>query len=154
MTAKDRTININFDSTGVDANASTQLRLEGVANAVTGSTGTMSVSFDLYGKNTDVVTVSSSITLGSTRATSNLTNLRDSVNAYTAQTGIEAVLSADKSNLILTQPEGFDIKIINVDFDTETATDTAAATTFLQIQLLQLLSLLHLQLELQLETLL
>ena len=132
MTAKDvaELVNINFDSTGVDANASTQLRLEGVANAVSGSTGTMSVSFDLYGKNTDVVTISSSITLGSTRATSNLTNLRDSVNAYTAQTGIEAVLSADKSNLILTQPEGFDIKIINVDFDTETATDTAAATTF------------------------
>ena len=46
MTAKDvaELVNINFDSTGVDA-TSTQLRLEGVANAVTGSADTMSVSF-------------------------------------------------------------------------------------------------------------
>ena len=40
--------------------------------------------------------------------------LRDAVNAYTAQTGIEAVLSQDKSNLIITQAEGYDIKVIDV----------------------------------------
>ena len=133
MTAKDvaNLVNINFDSTGVDAVASTQLKLEAVANAVSGSTGTMSLSFDLYGKNTSTAqTISSSVTLGSTRATSNLTNLRDSINSYTAVTGVEAVLSADKSNLILTQPEGYDIKILNVDFDTESTNDTPAATTF------------------------
>ena len=52
MTAKDvaNLVNINFDSTGVDAVASTQLKLEAVANAVWGSTGTMSLSFDLYEK--------------------------------------------------------------------------------------------------------
>jgi flagellin len=74
--------------------------------------------------------VSAAITTGTTRATSNIEPLRDAINAYTAQTGIEAVLSADKSNLILTQPEGFDIRIGDINFDLETTNDgTIAATT-------------------------
>ena len=68
--------------------------------------------------------MSAAITLGSTKATSDVETLRDAVNAYTAQTGIEAVLSQDKSNLILTQAEGYDIKVVDVNFDLETDNDT------------------------------
>ena len=44
-------VNQSFDEHGVDAVASTQLRLEAVANAETGSAGVITVAFDLYGKN-------------------------------------------------------------------------------------------------------
>ncbi len=116
-------VNNNFDSTGVDAIASTQLKLEGLCT--TGNTGDVSVSFDLYGSNTDAVTISSSVNLAVSKTSSNLTNLRDAINAYSAQTGVEAVLSSDFSNLTLTQPEGYDIKIADTNFDLETSTDTA-----------------------------
>ena len=123
-------VNQSFDDHGVDAIASTQLKLEAVANAVAGNAGVITVAFDLYGKNTTKVNVSAAITTGTTRATSNVEPLRDAINAYTAQTGIEAVLSADKSNLILTQAEGYDIRIGDINFDLETSNDaTIAAPT-------------------------
>ncbi len=122
-------VNQNFDSTGVDAAASTQLKIEAVANAVAGSAGVVTVAFDLYGKNTEVVNVSAAITTGTTKATSNIEPLRDAINAYTAQTGIEAVLSQDKSNLVLTQAEGYDIKVVDVNFDLETVDDRNLTTT-------------------------
>ena len=123
-------VNFSFDEHGVDAVASTQVKLEAVSSVNTpATTGTVTVAFDLYGKNTDLVNVSAAITLGSTKATSNVEPLRDAINAYTAQTGIEAVLSQDKSNLILTQDEGFDIKIVDVNFDLETANDVNLSTT-------------------------
>ena len=130
MSAKEITdlVNQSFDSHGVDAVASTQLKLETVANAVAGSAGTVTVAFNLYGKNTEVVNVSAAITCGTSEATSNVEPLRDAINAYTAQTGITATLSSDKSNLILVQDEGFDIKIVDVDFDLETANDVATTT--------------------------
>ena len=40
-----------------------------------------------------------------------MTNLRDAINAYTANTGVRATLSADKSNIILVQDEGEDLII-------------------------------------------
>ena len=43
-------------------------------------------------------------------------------------TGVEAVLATDFSYLYLTQPEGYDIKIADIDFDLETATDAVATT--------------------------
>ena len=130
MSAKEITdlVNQSFDSHGVDAVASTQLKLETVANAVAGSAGTVTVAFNLYGKNTEVVNVSAAITCGTSEATSNVEPLRDAINAYTAQTGIEATLSSDKSHLILVQDEGYDIKIVDVDFDLETADDVATTT--------------------------
>ena len=123
-------VNQSFDEHGVDAVASTQLKLEAVANDVAGNAGVITVAFDLYGKNTTKVNISAAITTGTTRATSNVEPLRDAINAYTAQTGIEAVLSSDKSNLILTQSEGYDIRIGDIDFDLETSNDgTIAAPT-------------------------
>ena len=127
-TARDIATKINniFESTGVDATASTQLKFEGLASS--GNTGVVSVSFDLYGSNSSAVTISSSVNLGTTTGASNFTELRDSINAYTAQTGVEAVLSTDFSYLYLTQPEGYDIKIADVDFDLETASSANATT--------------------------
>ncbi len=125
-TAKDIATNINnvFESTGVDASASTQLKFEGLATS--GNTGVVSVSFDLYGSNSTAVTISSSVNLGSTTGASNFTELRDSINAYTAQTGVEALLSTDFSYLYLTQPEGYDIKIADINFDMETASNAVS----------------------------
>ena len=141
-TARDIAKNINnvFESTGVDASASTQLKFEGLATS--GNTGVVSVSFDLYGSNTSAVTISSSVNLGATTGASNFTELRDSINAYTAQTGVEAVLSTDFTYLYLTQSEGYDIKIADVNFDLETASNatstlvngaTTAGTTLLTV---------------------
>ena len=123
-------VNQSFDDHGVDAIASTQLKLEAVASAsnTPDTAGVVTVAFDLYGKNTTAVNVSAAITLGTTKATSDVEPLRDAINAYTAQTGIEAVLSQDKSNLILTQAEGYDIKVIDVNFDLETANEVATTT--------------------------
>ena len=128
-TAKEIASNINnvFESTGVDATASTQLKFEGLASS--GNTGVVSVSFDLYGSNSTAVTISSSVNLGATTGASNFTELRDSINAYTAQTGVEAVLATDFSYLYLTQPEGYDIKIADIDFDMETSSSLSLATT-------------------------
>ncbi|MDB2584534.1 flagellin [Alphaproteobacteria bacterium] len=125
-TAKEIASNINniFESTGVDATASTQLKFEGLASS--GNTGVVSVSFDLYGSNSTAVTISSSVNLGATTGASNFTELRDSINAYTAQTGVEAVLATDFSYLYLTQPEGYDIKIADIDFDMETTASAYA----------------------------
>ena len=123
-------VNQSYDDHGVDAVASTQLKLEAVSSVNTpATTGVVTVAFDLYGKNTTAVNISAAITLGSTKATSDVETLRDAVNAYTAQTGIEAVLSQDKSNLILTNAEGHDIKIVDVNFDLETVNDTNLSTT-------------------------
>ena len=128
-TARDIATSINnvFESTGVDANASTQLKFEGLAS--TGNTGVVSVAFDLYGSNSTAVTISGSVNLGATTGVSDFTELRDSINAYTAQTGVEAVLSTDFSYLYLTQPEGYDIKIADVDFDVETSASVSLTTT-------------------------
>ena len=128
-TARDIATSINnvFESTGVDANASTQLKFEGLAS--TGNTGVVSVAFDLHGSNATAVKISGSVNLGATTGVSDFTELRDSINAYTAQTGVEAVLSTDFSYLYLTQPEGYDIKIADVDFDVETSASLSLTTT-------------------------
>ena len=129
QTARDIATSINnvFESTGVDASASTQLKLEGLATS--GNTGVVSVAFDLHGSNSTAVKISGSVNFGASTGATNFTELRDSINAYTAQTGVEAVLSSDFSYLYLTQPEGYDIKIADIDFDLETSSNIALATT-------------------------
>jgi len=120
-------INNVFEKTGVDATASTQLKLEGIAS--TGNSGTVSVSFDLYGSNASAVKISSSVNLGTTLGATNFTELRDSINAYTAQTGVEAILSPDFSYVYLSNSEGYDIKIADLDFDLETSSSLSFSTT-------------------------
>ena len=45
-----------------------------------------------------------------------LTNLSNSINAYSAETGVVAVLSADKATVYLTQDEGHDIILTDLDW--------------------------------------
>ena len=71
---------------------------------------------NIYGKNSTAQSITAQIGIGSTVATSDLTDLRDQFNAYSATTGISAQLSADKASLMLVQDEGLDIVIENVDF--------------------------------------
>ena len=76
-------VNDKFDSTGVSATATTTVKLQGITDAA----GSHVVSFNLYGKNTTAQTISATITLGTSTGAA-LTGLRDSFNAYTANTGI------------------------------------------------------------------
>ena len=113
-------VNDKFDSTGVSATATTTVKLEGL----TDSAGSHVVSFNLYGKNTTAHTISATITLGATTGAADLTGLRDSFNAYTANTGIRATLSADSSDIILVQDEGEDIVLEEVNFASVTDANT------------------------------
>ena len=63
--------------------------------------------------------------LNSTKGSSVLSNLRDSVNNYTTTTGITATLSSDSSSIILVQNEGYDIKLGDVNFASDTVTTGA-----------------------------
>ena len=44
-----------------------------------------------------------------------LSDLRDKINGFTGDTGIQAKLSADKQTLDLRSPDGYDILIDNFD---------------------------------------
>ena len=95
------------------------------------------VSMNIYGKNTTAQSITAQIGIGSSVATSDLTDLRDQFNAYSATTGISAQLSADKASLMLVQDEGLDIVIENVDFagvTTNVNTTKFVATSFDQAQ--------------------
>ena len=117
-------VNNSFENTGVNALASTQLKLEAKALGSTHS-GSNSVSFTIQGSNSTATAVSANVTFGTTTATSDLSALRDAINNYTTTTGITATLSADKTNIIMVQNEGYDIKLGDVDF----AGDTSATGT-------------------------
>ena len=77
-------------------------------------------------KNSTAQSITAQIGIGATKVVSDLTDLRDQFNAYSATTGISAQLSADKASLMLVQDEGLDIVIENVDFADVT---TNVATT-------------------------
>ncbi len=136
-TAKDivELTNDKFDNTGVSATATTTVKLQVTSSAISG-TGKV-VSMNIYGKNSTAQSITAQIGIGATVATSDLTDLRDQFNAYSATTGISAQLSADKASLMLVQDEGLDIVIENVDFaDVTTNVNTTKfqATAFDQSQ--------------------
>ena len=105
-------VNIAFDSTGVSANASTNLKIQGLAT----SAGSATLSIGIQGKNSTVRTISAGVTLATSLGSSDLTNLSNSINAYSAETGVVAVLSADKATVYLTQDEGLDVILTDLDF--------------------------------------
>ena len=107
-TARDvaEAVNIQFDQTGVTATASTNIKIQ-----AKGTAGSATLSIGLKGKNTAVRTVSAGITLATAVASSDLTGLSNAINAYSAETGIVAVLSADKATVYLTQDEGYNIAL-------------------------------------------
>ena len=117
-------VNSKFDNTGVSATATTTVKIEATSSDAAGS---HVVSMNLYGKNTTAQAISATIDVAATAGASDLTNLRDAINSYTANTGIRATLSADKSNIVMVQDEGEDLIVEAVDF----ATVSNANTKFL-----------------------
>ena len=114
-------VNAVFDSTGVTAIASTQLKLQAKTLDATHN-GQTSISFSIQGKNTTAVTIAANVTLNNSEGSSVLSELRDSINNYTTTTGVTATLSTDKSSIIMVQNEGYDIKLGDVNFAGDTAT--------------------------------
>jgi flagellin len=114
-TAKDivELVNSKFDNTGVSATATTTVKMTVTSSDAAGD---HVVGFGLYGKNTTAQAISATISVAAAATASDMTNLRDAINAYTANTGVRATLSADKSNIILVQDEGEDLRIETVDF--------------------------------------
>jgi len=95
-------VNLSSDSTGVEANANTVAILDGVSAAG-------AVSFDLFGQNeTDGVRVSAQLA-----DKTDLTNLAKSINDVAGKTGVRAVISGDKSQIMLENTEGYDITMTN-----------------------------------------
>ena len=120
-------VNAVFDSTGVTAIASTQLKLQAktLDDAYNGQT---SVSFSIQGKNTTAVTIAANLTLSHNEGSSVLSEVRDSINNYTTTTGVTATLSTDKSSIIMVQNEGYDIKLGDVNFAGDTTTTGSRRT--------------------------
>ena len=114
-------VNAKFDNTGVSATATTTVKMQ--VNSSDSATDHV-VSFNLYGKNTTAQAISATINVAAAVGNSDMTNLRDAINAYTANTGVRATLSADKSNIVLVQDEGEDLIIETIDFATVTNANT------------------------------
>ena len=101
--------------TGVTASASTHARVTlSPDDSVDGFTV---ISFDLYGMNTTAVPITSSVKFGTgTNAEyPDLSDLRDKINGFSGDTGINAKLSTDGAYLDLTSPDGYDIVIDKFD---------------------------------------
>ena len=120
-------VNAVFDSTGVSAIASTQLKLQ-AKTLDAAYNGQTSLSFSIQGKNTTAVTIAANVTLNNAEGSSVLSELRDSINNYTTTTGVTATLSTDKSSMILVQNEGYDIKLGDVNFSGDTTTTGSRRT--------------------------
>ncbi len=120
-------VNAVFDSTGVSAIASTQLKLQSktLDDAYNGQT---SLSFSIQGKNTTAITIAANVTLNNNEGSSDLSELRDSINNYTITTGVTATLSTDKSSIIMVQNEGYDVKLGEVNFAGDTSTTGSRRT--------------------------
>ncbi len=95
-------VNLSSDITGVDASAHTVAILDNIsANGA--------VTFDLFGQNeTDGVRVSAQLA-----DKGDLTNLAKSINDVAGKTGVRAVLSGDRSQIMLENSEGYDITLEN-----------------------------------------
>lgn len=107
-------INAAKASTGVTATARTEARLGGM-----GSTGSYTLS--LTGDNTTAVSVSFTIT--ATTGADRLSAAVSAINDQSAKTGINASLSSDGSQVVLTNASGNNIKVA------DTGSANAAAVT-------------------------
>ena len=108
--------------TGVTASASTHARL--TLNPDDSTDGFTVISFDLYGMNSTATPITSSVKFGTgnNSAYPDLSDLRDKINGFSGDTGINARLSSDGSYLDLTSPDGHDIVIDNFDLPGQTRT--------------------------------
>ena len=131
-TAKDMVelVNDKFDNTGVSA-ATTTVELQVTSSAIAGTNKV--VGMNIYGKNSTAQSITAQIGIGSSLATSDLTDLRDRFNSYSATTGISAQLSTDKASIMLVQDEGLDVVLeilIFADVTTSVNTTKFVATSF------------------------
>ena len=108
--ARDAAASFNLISgdTGVSATALTKARMSASA------AGTF--TFTLEGKSTTLSTVTATIT-----QITDLTAIKDAINAVSGSTGITSALTSDKAGINLTQEEGFDIIIGDVSTGTTNA---------------------------------
>ena len=115
--------------TGVVASASTHARL--TLNPDDSTDGFTVIAFDLYGMNTTAVPITASVKFGTgnNSAYPDLSDLRDKINGFSGDTGINAKLSSDGSYLDLTSPDGYDIVIDNFDLPNQTRTTYNATKT-------------------------
>ena len=115
--------------TGVVASASTHARL--TLNPDDSTDGFTVIAFDLYGMNTTAVPITASVKFGTgnNSAYPDLSDLRDKINGFSGDTGINARLSSDGSYLDLTSPDGYDIVIDNFDLPNQTRTTYNATKT-------------------------
>lgn len=104
------TVNGLTSSTGVTASAVTYAKISALGQAG-------NVSFQVTGKNSSAVSVSANIA-----NVSDLSVLADSFNSASAQTGITASLSSDKSSITLESADGYDIQLQSFKTDASTAT--------------------------------
>jgi flagellin len=130
-TARDIAVAINSkeSKTGVVASASTHARL--TLSPDDSTDGYTVISFDLYGMNTTAVPITASVKFGTgdNSATSDLADLRDKINGFSGDTGINARLSSDGSYIDLTSPDGYDILIDKFDLPGQTRTVYNSAQT-------------------------
>lgn len=104
------TVNGLTSSTGVTASAVTYAKISALGQAG-------NVSFQVTGKNSSAVSVSANIA-----NVSDLSVLANSFNSASAQTGITASLSSDKSSITLESADGYDIQLQSFKTDASTAT--------------------------------
>jgi flagellin len=90
-------VNNEYANTGVTAEATTKALIADLSDAGT-------VTFDLTGKNDTAVTISATVT-----DITDLTDLASAFNLQSATTGITATLSSDKSQILLTSEDGYNI---------------------------------------------
>ena len=104
--------------TGVTAYAETNVRL--TVTPDDNENSSTIITFNLTGMNSSPKVVSSTVNFGTIDGTgmADLSDLRDKINGFTGDTGIQAKLSADKQTLDLRSPDGYDILIDNFDMPT------------------------------------
>jgi len=112
------TVNGLTSSTGVTASAVTYAKISALGQAG-------DVSFQVTGKNSSAVSVSANIA-----NVSDLSVLADSFNSASAQTGITASLSSDKSSITLESADGYDIQLKS--FTTDAVTTATVSVQGLQ----------------------
>jgi flagellin len=130
-TARDIAVAVNSkeSKTGVVASASTHARL--TLSPDNSTDGFTVIAFDLYGMNATAVPITASVKFGTgdNSASPDLSDLRDKINGFAGDTGINARLSSDGSYIDLTSPDGYDILIDKFDLPGQTRTVYNSAKT-------------------------
>jgi len=122
-------VNALESKTGVYANASTHARITLQPDDSTDAFTV--VSFDIYGMNTTAVPITASVKFGTGDNSEypDLSDLRDKINGFSGDTGINARLSSDGSYIDLTSPDGYDIVIDGFDLPIQDRDEYNTAVT-------------------------